>query len=145
LKKQPGHCAWLSDFMSFLDNLESSLKSLESNEERSADAQRDAQIRALDKAKALASAPFADALKTGPFTQHLLAHATRIGFSQRTKVQPTWLGSTLRLQAKERRLELRPTPEGVLAHFFEDDEEKGNELLDLNGSAEDLAKRWLAA
>lgn len=131
--------------MGFLDNLESNLKSLESNEERNADVSRDARKRASDKAKALAAAPFADALKTGAFTQNLLAHATRIGFSQRTKVQPTWLGSTLRLQAKERRLELRPTPEGVLAHFFEDDEEKGNELLDLNGSPEELAKRWLAA
>ena len=131
--------------MSFLDNLESNLKSLESNEERGADVQRDARIRASDKAKALASAPFADALKTGVFTHDLLAHATRIGFSQRTKVQPTWLGTTLRLQAKDRRLELRPTPEGVLAYFFEDDEETGTELLDLNGSAEELAKRWLAA
>jgi hypothetical protein len=131
--------------MSFLDNLESSLKSLESNEERNADVQRDAKIRASDKAKALASAPFAEALKTGPFTHDFLMHATRIGFSQRTKVQPTWLGSTLRLQAKERRLELRPTPEGVLALFFEDDEEKGSEIVDLNSNAEDLAKRWLAA
>ena len=131
--------------MSFLDNLESSLKSLESNEERNVDLQRDAKNRASDKAKALAAAPFAEALKTGPFTHDFLMHATQIGFSQRTKVQPTWLGSTLRLQAKERRLELRPTPDGVLAHFFEDNEEKGSELVDLNGSAEELAKRWLAA
>ena len=80
-------------FMGFLDNLESNLKSLESNEERNADAHRDARNRASDKAKALASAPFADALKTGAFTHDLLAHATRIGFSQRTKVQPTWLGT----------------------------------------------------
>lgn len=131
--------------MSFLDNLESNLKSLESNEERNADVQRDAKNRASDKAKALASAPFAEALKTGSFTHDFLMHATQIGFSQRTKVQPTWLGSTLRLQAKERRLELRPTPDGVLAHFFEHNEEKGSELVDLNGSAEELAKRWLAA
>jgi hypothetical protein len=84
-------------------------------------------------------------LKNGQFTHDFLAHATRIGFSQRTKVQPTWLGSTLRLQAKEKRLELRPTPEGVRAFFFEEDEEKGSELIDLKGGAEELAKRWLAA
>jgi hypothetical protein len=131
--------------MSFLDNLESSLKNLESNEERDADVQREAKNRASEKAKALAAAPFADALKTGPFAHDFLMHATQIGFAQRTKVQPTWLGSTLRLQAKERRLELRPTPEGVRAHFFEDQEETGSELIDLNGSAEELAKRWLAA
>jgi hypothetical protein len=131
--------------MSFLDNLESSLKNLESNEERAADVQREAKNRASEKAKALAAAPFAEALKTGPFAHDFLIHATRIGFAQRTKVQPTWLGTTLRLQARDRRLELRPTPEGVRAHFFEDQEEKGSELIDLNGSAEELAKRWLAA
>ena len=131
--------------MSYLDNLESSLKSLETNEERSADIQRDATHRATEKAKALAVAPFADALKNGVFTQEFLTHATRIGFEQRTKVQPTWLGTTLRLQAKERRLELRPTPEGVMAVYFEGDQEQGSESVDLEGSAEEFAKRWLTA
>jgi hypothetical protein len=131
--------------MSFLDNLESNLKSLETNEERSADLQRDANHRANERAKALAAAPFAEALKTSTFTQDFLAHVTRIGFTQRTKVQPTWLGSTLRLQARERRMELRPTPDGVMAFYFEEDEEKGSERVNLEGSAEDLAKRWLAA
>jgi hypothetical protein len=131
--------------MSYLDNLESSLKNLETNQERSEDLQRDVKHRASEKARALAAAPHADALKNGTFTHEFLAHATRIGFAQRTKVQPTWLGSTLRLQAKERRLELRPTPEGVMAFYFEDNEEKGSEIVDLQGNAEEFAKRWLAA
>ena len=131
--------------MSYLDNLESSLKNLETNQERGADLKRDAVQRASDKARALAAAPFADALRNGRFTQDFLAHATRIGFSQRTKVQPIWLGTTLRLQARERRLEFRPTPEGIMAHYFEDDQETGNELVNLEGSAEEFAKRWLAA
>jgi hypothetical protein len=131
--------------MSFLDNLESNLKSLETSQERNVDVQRDAKHRASQKAIALAAAPYAEALKNGTFTHDFLAHATRIGFSQRTKVQPTWIGNILRLQAKERRVEFRPTPEGVRAVFFEQEEEKGSELIDLAGSAEELAKRWLAA
>jgi hypothetical protein len=131
--------------MSYLDNLESSLKNLETNQERGDDLKRDVKHRASEKARALAAAPHADALKNGTFTHEFLAHATRIGFTQRTKVQPTWLGSVLRLQAKERRLEFRPTPEGVMAVYFEDNEEKASEIVDLQGSAEELAKRWLAA
>jgi hypothetical protein len=130
--------------MSYLDNLESSLKNLENSQERGEDLKRDVRHRASEKARALAAAPYADALKNGTFTHDFLAHATRIGFSQRMKVQPTWLGNVLRLQARERRLELRPTPEGVRAFFFEDDEERANELVDLQGgNAEELAKRWL--
>ena len=131
--------------MSYLDNLESSLKNLETNQERGEDLKRDVKHRASEKARALAAAPHADALKNGTFTHEFLAHATRIGFTQRTKVQPTWLGNTLRLQARERRLELRPTPEGVMAYYFEDNEERGSEIVDLQGNAEELAKRWLAA
>lgn len=131
--------------MSYLDSLESNLKNLENSQERNEDVQRDARHRESEKTKALAAAPYTDELKTGRFTQDLLVHTTSIGFSQRTKVQPTWLGSTLRLQAKERRLELRPTPEGVQAVFFEDDQQTTTEIIDLKGSAEALAKRWLAA
>lgn len=131
--------------MSFLDNLESNLKSLENSQESKQDLHRDVRNRASDKARALAVAPYADALKTGQFTQDLLTNVTRIGFSKRIKVQPTWLGSTLRLQARELRMELRPTPDGVMAFYFEDNNETGNELVDLNGNAEELAKRWLDA
>lgn len=131
--------------MSYLDNLESNLKSLESSQERGEERAREAKSRASEKARSLAAAPYAEALRSGSFANDLLAHATRIGFSKRIKVQPTWLGNTLRLQARELRLELRPTPEGVMAIYFEDDEEKGSEIVSLEGSAEELATRWLAA
>ena len=132
--------------MSFLDGLENTLKNMESREERdpakAAEAQR---TRESDRARALAAAPFADQLKKGPFTASLMDHATRIGFSQRTKVQMIWLNTTLRLQAKEKRLELMPTPEGVVATFTEGDQQTSSRLLDLNSDAEALVKEWLAA
>ncbi len=40
------------------------------------------------------------------------------------------LGTTLRLEAREHRLELGPTPKGVMAYY-------------LKGNAEKLAKKWL--
>lgn len=130
--------------MGFLDNLESNLKSLESREERDPEAVRRAQSRRESERKnALAAAPYADALKKGPFTMDLLTHATRIGHSHRTKVHMTWLGNTLRLQAKDRRLEMQPTPEGIRATFWEGESEVGTQLVDLSGSAERLAEQWL--
>src|SRR5689334_17102982 len=98
--------------MSFLDNLESNLKSLESNQET--DHTAEYQRRARERAGAQAVAPYAEALKKGPFTAELLKQTTRVGFSLRTKVHIAWLGSTLRLEARERRLELRPTAGGVV-------------------------------
>lgn len=131
--------------MGFLDNLESNLKSLESVQERDpAELQRAQSRKELEKKQAIAAAPYADALKKSPWTMDLLTHATRIGHGQRTKVQMTWLGNTLRLQAKDRRLELEPTPEGVRAIFRDGETETGNELIDLQGNAEQLAQRWLA-
>ena len=72
-----------------------------------------------------------------------MTHATRIGHGLRTKVNIVWLGSTLRLQAREHRLELQPTPEGVMAYFFVDDKEVKKEKVDLTGNPEKLAKEWL--
>ena len=129
--------------MSFLDNLESNLKNLERNDERDVAAERSR--RQTQKAEALAAAPYAEALKKGPFVMGLLDHATRIGFSQRTKVNIAWIGTTLRLDAKERRLELKPTPEGVVAIFSESGDEISNSPVDLKSDPEKLALRWLAA
>jgi len=41
-------------------------------------------------------------------------------------------------------LELRPTPHGIVAGYIEDGQETRTEACDLNGSAEDLVRRWLA-
>jgi len=131
--------------MSFLDNLENNLRSLENSEQGKEDAGRQQRARESERADARAAAPFADELKQGPFTADLLKHATRLGYSQRVKVHIAWLGTTLRLEARERRLELRPTPTGVLAVYLEGDREPRTEPVDLKGSAEEFARNWLAA
>jgi hypothetical protein len=130
--------------MSFSDNLENDLKNLESRDERDpALAGRNQRQRASQRAGALAAAPYAEKLKTGTFTSGLLSSATRIGHGLRTKVNIYWMGSTLRLQAREHKLELRPGPDGVIAHFSVNGEETRTQKIDLNGDPEKLAKQWL--
>ena len=129
--------------MSFLDNLESTLKNLERANE--SDTRADQQRRQSDRARALAAAPYADELKNGPFANEFLTHAVRIGHGSRTRITPLWMGNVLRVDAKEKRLELRPTSDGVLAVFMEGGEEKSSEILDLKSDPEQLASRWLAA
>lgn len=126
--------------MSFLDNLENSLKSLESQDERSSS---DRHLRDAERAAAIAAAPWAEKLKNGPYTQELLKQATRIGFEKRAKVYIAWIGTTLKLEARERKLELRPTPDGVTARFIEEGKETRDEALDLSGNAEELVRQWL--
>ena len=130
--------------MSFLDNLENNLKSLESSEQGREDAERARRTRELDRAQAQAAAPFADQLKHSPFTQELLKQAARVGFSLRTKVHIAWLGSNLRLEARDKRLELRPTPKGIVAAYIENGQELRIEPCDLSGSPETLVREWLA-
>ena len=130
--------------MSFLDNLENNLKSLESSEQGKEDAERAQRARESERAQAQAVAPFAEQLKKSPYTAELLTQAARVGFSLRTKVHIAWLGTTLCLEARDRRLELRPTPRGVVAAYSENGQETRAEACDLNGSAEDLVRRWLA-
>jgi hypothetical protein len=130
--------------VSFLDNLENSLKSLESREERGEQQSRDAKHRDAERARAQASVVYADRLKKGAYTAELLKQVTRLGFATRTKVQIAWLGANLRLEARGHRLELRPTPEGVVAVFLENNAEVRTAPLDLAGNPEDLAREWLA-
>src|SRR5262245_37361537 len=130
--------------MSFSDRLENDLKNLESRDEQdTAAASRVQRIKVSERAGALAAAPYAEKLRSGKFTAGLLTHSTRIGHGLRTKVNIIWLGTTLRLQAREHRLELRPTPEGVMAHFFIDEKEIKSRKVDLGGDPERLAKEWL--
>ncbi len=131
--------------MSFLDNLESNLKSLEGNQERENAAEQQ-QRRVSERSRALAIAPNAEALKKSPFVNDLLLHAVRIGHGLRVKVTPSWVGSTLRLDARESRLELQPTPDGIDAVMFEAGEQRSSEPLDLaTADAGQLAQRWLEA
>jgi|ERR1035438_4841304 hypothetical protein len=131
--------------MSFLDNLENNLKSLESQEEGKESAERARRTRDAERASAQAAAPWADDLKNGAFTPELLKQAARLGFSQRVKVHVAWLGTTLRLEARERRLELRPTAAGVVAVYLENGAEARTEPCDLKGDPADLVRRWLSS
>jgi hypothetical protein len=131
--------------MSFLDNLENSLKAMESREERGGYRNRDEVRRDAELAEVKAAAPFAEQLRKGPFTPELLNEATRIGHGLRVKVYITWIDGVLRLEARERRLELKATPKGVLAQYFVNKEPAGSETVDLNGSAKKLAEKWLSA
>jgi hypothetical protein len=129
--------------MSFLDDLENNLKSLESSEQARDDKEREQRSRELERTRVQASAPFAEELKKGPYTAELLKQAARIGFSLRTKVNVVWLGTTLRLEAREKRLELRPTPQGIVAAYLDNGQEMRIEALDLHGNPEDLVRQWL--
>jgi hypothetical protein len=128
--------------MGFLDNLESTLNALEGKSE--GEDLTDRKRQESDRAEALAAAPYADKLKNGPFSMELMNHATSLGWSQRMKVNLTWIGTTLRLDARDKRLELRPTPAGVVAVFLVNGEEKGSEGIDLESDSKILAERWLA-
>jgi len=130
--------------MSFLDNLENSLKSLESSEEGRASLESEQRLRERERMAAQAAAPSAEELKKGPFTTALLGDAARVGHALRTKIHIVWLGSTLRLEAREKRLELRPTAEGIVAARIENGREMRVEPLDLKGDPEQLIRRWLA-
>ncbi|MEO8049371.1 MAG: hypothetical protein ABI833_03055 [Acidobacteriota bacterium] len=131
--------------MSFLDNLENNLKALESQEERDPEkVKRERERREADRTAALLRAPHVEALKTSPFTQDLLTHCRAIGHKQRVLVQFTWLGETLRLDAKEKRLLLAPTAEGISAIFSVSGDETGRATVDPQvDDASALANRWL--
>src|SRR5579875_402033 len=126
--------------MGFLDNLEDSLKSLESQEERNPAAEK---RRGEEQARARAAAPWAEQLKSSPFTQELFEKAALTGHRLRTKIYMSWLEATLRLEARGRRLDLEPTPDGIVAHFIEPDGETSRKNVDLNGNPEDLLRSWL--
>jgi hypothetical protein len=130
--------------MSFLDNLESNLKALESRTERDPEAlAREAAARDAARLAALEIAPYADALRNGPFKDGLLTACRDIGHRRRILVRPVWIDSTLRLEAGSKKLELRPTPSGVLAVFFDGGREQENRLIELSSDPVQLAERWL--
>jgi len=132
--------------MSFLDNLENNLKALESRTERDPAAlAREAAAREAARSTALEIAPYAEALRNGPFKDGLLIACRDIGHRRRMLVRPIWVDSTLRLEAGAQKLELRPTPKGVLAVFFEGGVERDSTLLDLAADPVKMAERWLGS
>src|SRR6185369_14166958 len=131
--------------MSFLDNLENNLKALESREERDPEkVKRDQERREADRTEAILRAPHAEALRTSPFTSDLLTQCRTIGHAQRVLVQFTWLGESLRMDAKAKRMELTPTAEGITASLSVNGEETERFAVDpQRDDAAALAKRWL--
>jgi hypothetical protein len=130
--------------MSFLDNLENNLKALESREERDpATLAREAAAREAARSAALEIAPHAEALRNGPFKDGLLSACREIGHRRRILVRPVWIDSTLRLEAGAKRLELRPTPSGVVAVFLEGEKERESTLIDLSSDPVKLAEKWI--
>jgi hypothetical protein len=127
--------------MSFLDNLENNLKALESREEGGLD---EGNRRELEKARAKASAPWAERLKQAPWTQNLMQQATRAGYQRRIKVNLAWIGTTLRLEARGHRLELRPQPDGIAAVFLRGTEESKTGAVDLKKDPRKLVAEWMA-
>jgi hypothetical protein len=127
--------------MSFLDNLESNLKDLESGQERDPNERK---RRDSERASALAAAPWAEKLKKSAYTQELLKLATHAGFQARKKVNMAWLGTNLKLELSGKTLELRPTAEGILAVISKDGNPEQKQTVDLAGSAEKLVRQWLS-
>ena len=79
-------------FMSFLDNLESTLKNLEGASDR--DMRPQQQPSSDERARTLAAAPYAEELRKGAFANEFLTHAVKIGHSSRTKINMLWVGNT---------------------------------------------------
>jgi len=128
--------------MSFLDNLENNLKALESREEGGLDQNR---RREAERERSLAVAPWAERLKREPYAQALMQQATIAGRQRRTKVNLAWIDTTLRLEARGHRLELRPRPDGIVAVFLQGGEEVRREKIDLSGDPHGLTSKWMAA
>jgi hypothetical protein len=91
----------------------------------------------------MAIAPWAAQLKNSEFTKVLLEKAAQTGHRLRTKIYVAWLDTTLRLEAKGRKLDLEPTAEGIQANFIEPNGEVSQKSVDLNGDPGDLLRDWL--
>lgn len=129
--------------MGYLDNLESSLKSLESHEERDG---AQASHRDADRALAIGIAPWAEKLKSGPFTQKLFEEAAIAGHRLRAKIYVAWLDRSLRLELRGNCVELRPTPTGIMAHYYAPDgTESKVERLDLGSNPKAFLDAWIAS
>ena len=69
--------------------------------------------------------------------------AAEAGHRLRAKMYMAWLGTTLRFEIRERKLELRPTASGVQAVFLEGANEQKSQTIDLSGDPAELIQEWL--
>jgi hypothetical protein len=128
--------------MGFLDNLENTLKAAERAGERE-DAKGAHVSRAAEMEAIRAAGPNAELLKKSQWTQELLTHCVTIGHGQRVRVGMAWIGTTLRLEAREKRMDLEPTAAGVTAIYTVDGVETGREAVVIGTDAAGLARKWL--
>jgi hypothetical protein len=125
--------------VSFLDNLENNLKALESREEGLDNTRR----REVDRGQSLAIAPWAERLKREPYAQDLMRQASIAGRERRMKVNLAWLDTRLRLEARGHRLELRPTPNGIVAVFLRGADAIGQKPVNLADNPQKLIAAWM--
>jgi hypothetical protein len=126
--------------MDFLDSLENSLKSLESQEERDPAAQ---QRRDDQRQQVAATAPWAEKLKESAYTRELFEKAAVMSHRLRSKIYMAWLENNLRLEVRGRWCELRPTPGGIEAEYVKLDGSLVKAPLQLEGDPQDLLASWL--
>lgn len=131
--------------MSFLDNLENTLNALERQEQKDPEQlKREQERREAERSEALARGPHVEALKKSAFTSELLGQCRIVGRQHRVLVQFTWIGDNLRLDAQSKRMELTPTPKGIVAVFSENGAETKREPV--NPEKDDpaaLVQLWL--
>jgi hypothetical protein len=128
--------------MDFLDNLENSLKNLESREERDSGVMQRQQD---ERNRALQAAPWAEKLKNSDYTRKLFDQAAVAGHRLRAKIYMAWLDNVLRLEVKGRWCELRPTANGIEAEFILPDGTTEKKMIDLTGAPEELLGQWLGS
>ena len=126
--------------MSFLDNLENNLKALES---RDTGGISDSVSREQERTRAKAEAPWAERLKNDPWTRQLMQQMTRAGFQRRTKVNLSWMGTTLRMEARGQKLELRPGANGIDAVYLRGLNEFQRERIDFKDTPDRLVASWM--
>ena len=126
--------------MSFLDSLENTLKNLEKGEEMA----DNREWREAERATAIAAAPWAQKLRDADWTKTLLNQAAAGAHGVRAKLHLAWIGNVLRLEVRERRLELRPDASGISAVVLENGVETHQERADLDGDPAALIRRWLS-
>jgi len=85
-----------------------------------------------------------EALRDSAFTSELLGQCRVVGREAKVLVQFTWIGENLRLDAKEKRMELVPTADGIIAVVSENGVESDQWKVDPEkDEAAALARRWL--
>jgi len=129
--------------MSFSDNLGNDLKNLEKQDEPIPSASRGREAEADPACQRARGCPsFGE-----PEEQQLHFRPVDARHSDRSWIahegQHHVARTTLRLQAREHRMELRPGGDGITAHFFVNEKEIRRQKVDMAGDPEPLAKEWL--